>query len=73
MHLYIIENTKTDAETRKIPITEVVAQMFRTINEDKKPPKTEELKRMEEFQKAQVEIKEKNDAKALSQKMLKVV
>ena len=33
----------------------------------------EELKRMEEFQKAQAEIDKKNDAKAVSQKMFKVV
>ena len=33
----------------------------------------EELKRMEEFGKAQAEIKKKNDAKAVSQKMFKVV
>lgn len=31
-----------------------------------------ELKRMEEFRKAQAEIEKKNDAKAVSQKMLKV-
>lgn len=33
----------------------------------------EEIKRMEEFRKAQVEIEKKNDAKAVSQKMFKVV
>lgn len=33
----------------------------------------EELKRMEEFRKAQVEIEKKNDAKAVLQKMFKVV
>ena len=33
----------------------------------------EELKRMEEFGKAQAEIEKKNDAKAVSQKMFKVV
>ena len=32
-----------------------------------------ELKRMEEFRKAQTEIEKKNDAKAVSQKMFKVV
>ena len=32
-----------------------------------------ELKRMEEFRKAQAEIEKKNDAKAVSQKMFKVV
>ena len=165
---YIIETTKTVAGTRKIPITEDVAQMFQAIIEDREPPKTEkvidgytgflfydsagnplvamhwqhrfnhmvgryndiyqvqmpnitphvcrhtycsnmaksgmnpktlqylmghsdinvtmnvyahvglddaeeELKRMEEFQKAQAEIKKKNDAKAVSQKMFKVI
>ena len=33
----------------------------------------EELKRMEDFRKAQAEIEKKNDAKAVSQKMIKVV
>ena len=33
----------------------------------------EELRRMEEFQKAQTEIEKKNDAKAVSQKMFKVI
>lgn len=33
----------------------------------------EELKRMEEFRKAPAEIEKKNDAKAVSQKMFKVV
>ena len=32
-----------------------------------------ELKRMEEFQKAQAETGKKNDAKAVSQKMFKVI
>ena len=33
----------------------------------------EELKQMEEFRKAQAEIEKKNDAKAVSQKMFKIV
>ena len=33
----------------------------------------EELKRMEEFKKAQAEVEKKNDAKAVSQKMFKVI
>lgn len=165
---YIIETTKTDAGTRKIPITEDVADMFRAIVEDRVSPKAEkvidgytgflfydddgnplvamhwqhrfnhmvgryndiyrvqmpnitphvcrhtycsnmaksgmnpktlqylmghsdisvtmnvythigfddaeeELRRMEEFQKAQVEVEKKNDAKAVSQKMFKVI
>ena len=165
---YIIEETKTEAGKRKIPITEDVAQMFQAIIEDREPPKLEkvidgytgflfydedgnplvamhwqhrlnrmvgryndiyrvqipnitphvcrhtycsnmaksgmnpktlqylmghsdisvtmnvythisfddaeeELKRMEEFRKAQAEIAKKNDAKAISQKMFKVV
>ena len=37
----IIETTKTDAGTRRIPITEDVADMFRVIIEDRVPPKTE--------------------------------
>ena len=165
---YIIEETKTDAGKRKIPITEDVAMMFQAIIEDRVPPKMEkvidghtgflfydddgnplvamhwqhrfnrmvgryndiyrvqmpnitphvcrhtycsnmaksgmnpktlqylmghsdisvtmnvythisfddaeeELKRMEEFRKAQAEIEKKNDAKVVSQKMFKVV
>lgn len=165
---YIIETTKTVAGTRKLPITEDVAQMFQAIIEDRKPPNTEkvidgytgflfydgdgnplvamdwqhrfnhmvgwyndidrvqmpnitphvcrhtycsnmaksgmnpktlqylmghsdisvtmnvyahvgldyaeeELKRMEEFQKAQAEIEKKSDAKAVSQEMFKVI
>ena len=165
---YIIEETKTEAGKRKIPITEDVAQMFQAIIEDREPTKMEkvidgytgflfydndgnplvamhwqhrfnrmvgryndiyrvqmpnitphvcrhtycsnmaksgmnpktlqylmghsdisvtmnvythisfddaekELKRMEEFRKAQAEIEKKNDAKAVSQKMFKVV
>lgn len=38
---YIIEETKTDAGKRKIPITEDVAQMFQAIIEDREPPKVE--------------------------------
>ena len=38
---YIIETTKTDAGTRKLPITEDVAQMFQAIIEDRVPPKVE--------------------------------
>ena len=165
---YIIEETKTEAGKRNIPITEDVAQMFQAIIEDREPPKLEkvidghtgflfyddegdplvamhwqhrfnhmvrryndiyrvqmpnitphvcrhtycsnmaksgmnpktlqylmghsdisvtmnvythigfddaeeELKRMEEFRKAQAEIEKKSDAKAVSQKMFKVV
>lgn len=33
----------------------------------------EELRRMEKFQKAQVEIEKKNDAKVVSQKIFKVI
>ena len=33
----------------------------------------EELKRMEEFRKAQVEIEKKNDAKTVSQKMFRAI
>lgn len=40
---YIIETTKTDADTRKIPITEDVADMFRAIIEDRQLPKTEKV------------------------------
>lgn len=32
-----------------------------------------ELRRVEEFQKAQAEVEKKNDAKAVSQKMFKVI
>lgn len=40
---YIIETTKTDAGTRKLPITEDVAQMFHAIIEDREPPKVEKV------------------------------
>ena len=40
---YIIETTKTDAGTRKLPLTEDVAQMFQAIIEDRKPPKVEKV------------------------------
>lgn len=40
---YIIETTKTDAGTRKIPITEDVAQMFQAIIEDRESPKMEKV------------------------------
>ena len=40
---YIIETTKTDAGTRKIPITNDVADMFRAIIEDREPPKVEKV------------------------------
>ena len=40
---YIIETTKTDAGTRKIPITEDVAHMFQAIIEDRVPPKGEKV------------------------------
>ncbi|MDE7423559.1 MAG: site-specific integrase [Lachnospiraceae bacterium] len=37
------ETTKTDVGTRKIPITEDVADMFQTIIEDREPPKMEKV------------------------------
>ena len=40
---YIIETTKTDAGTRKLPITEDVTQMFQAIIEDRVPPKVEKV------------------------------
>ncbi len=40
---YIIETTKTDAGTRRIPISEDVADMFRAIIKDREPPKTEKV------------------------------
>ena len=40
---YIIEETKTEAGKRKIPITEDVAQMFQAIIEDREPPKIEKV------------------------------
>ena len=40
---YIIETTKNDAGTRKISITEDVAQMFQLIIEDRKLPKLEKV------------------------------
>lgn len=40
---YIIESTKTNAETRKLPITEDVAECFRAIVEDREPPEHERI------------------------------
>lgn len=40
---YIIETTNTDAGTRKILITEDVADMLRAIIKDKYPPKREKV------------------------------
>ena len=60
---YIIEETKTEAGKRKIPITEDV---------DTHISFDEELKRMEEFRKAQTEVEKKNE-KPMSQKMFKAI
>lgn len=38
---YIIESTKTNAGTRKLPMTDDVAQCFRAIIEDREPPEHE--------------------------------
>ena len=40
---YIVEETKTAAGKRKIPITEDVARMFQAIIEDRQPPKVEKV------------------------------
>lgn len=40
---YVIEETKTDAEKRKIPITEDVAMMFQAIIEDREPSKMQKV------------------------------
>ena len=40
---YIIESTKTNAGTRKIPITEDVADCFRAILEDREKPPIEKV------------------------------
>jgi integrase len=40
---YIIESTKTNAGTRKLPITDDVAMCFRMILEDRKPPQNERI------------------------------
>ena len=40
---YIIESTKTNAGTRKLPITDDVADMFRAIIEDCPSPKVEKM------------------------------
>ena len=40
---YIIESTKTNAGTRKLPMTEEVAQCFQAILEDREPPKQERI------------------------------
>ncbi len=40
---YIIQPTKTNAGTRRLPITEDVAECFRAIIEDRDPPKREPI------------------------------
>ena len=40
---YIIDSTKTSAGTRKLPITQDVANMFRAIIEDREVPKYEKI------------------------------
>lgn len=40
---YIIESTKTNAGTRKLPMTDDVAQCFRAIIEDREPPEHERI------------------------------
>ena len=40
---YVIESTKTNAGTRKLPITEDVAECFRSIIEDRKKPAIEKF------------------------------
>ena len=40
---YIVEETKTDAGKRKIPITDDVAAMFQAIIEDREPPAVEKI------------------------------
>ncbi len=40
---YIIDSTKTSAGTRKLPITQEVADCFRAIIEDRKKPKREKM------------------------------
>ena len=40
---YIIESTKTNAATRKLPMTDDVAQCFRAIIEDREPPEHERI------------------------------
>lgn len=63
---YIIEETKTEAGKRKIPITEDVDAHISFDDVE------EELKRMEEFRKAQTEVEKKNE-KPMSQKMFKAI
>ena len=63
---YIIEETKTEAGKRKIPITEDVDTLISFDDVE------EELKRMEEFRKAQTEVEKKNE-KPMSQKMFKAI
>ena len=40
---YVIESTKTKAGTRKIPITNEVAECFRKIIENREPPRVEKF------------------------------
>ena len=40
---YYIESTKTNAGTRKIPMTEEVYRCFQAIIEDREPPRFEKM------------------------------
>lgn len=62
---YIIEENKTEAGKRKIPITEDV-DMHISFDDAE-----EELKRMEEFRKAQAEIEKNVMEKRYSRKCLR--
>jgi len=64
-----IGNESKDVTVRHADIS-VTINVYTNIGFD---DAEEELKRMEEFRKEQAEIEKKNDAKAVSQKMFKVV
>ena len=65
----ITEKLLTAIRTRSSDIS-VTMNVYTNIGLD---DAEKELRRMEEFQKAQAEVEKKNDAKMVSQKMFKVI
>ena len=66
----LLEYGKIGNESKDTAVLSVTMNVYTHIGFD---DAEEELKRMEEFRKAQAEVDKKNDAKAVSQKMFKVV
>ena len=66
----LLEYGKIGNESKDTAVLSVTMNVYTHIGFD---DAEEELKRMEEFRKAQAEVEKKNDAKAVSQKMFKAI